>query len=391
MPALHTAEGRVLDTWVGLRLFTMLWATLSSVLRPITPRESEIALWPPTDSFLIWLERVLIAPWQRWDSNYFLAVIERGYRSGDGTLAFHPLLPVLSWPLTLAGLNGFVALWAIASICSAFGTMAVFRLARLDYPEKTSEMACTLLLAFPVSAILFAPYTEPLWILCAALSLHASRQGRWWQAGLWASAATLTRQQGLFLVAPLVCEMWQSGARFDIRRYVPCALPAVTYIGWMGYRLLAFSDLRPDFSGWNAFVYSTLLSSESGKVVPHQAMIAPWNALALGFQNLSSSVLNNVTNLGLAAVFVALTVVAWPRLRASDRILTALIYAASFSYYTGPEKPYMGLPRHLLLAFPVFIGAAPALAGARGHIVLACCVPLFLFVLSAYVLKAWVP
>jgi hypothetical protein len=51
----------------------------------------------------------------------------------------------------------------------------------------------------------------------------------------------------------------------------------------------------------------------------------------------------------------------------------------------------MGLPRHLLLAFPVFIGAAPVFAvGKRRHLA-ALFFPALIFLVVAYVLEAWVP
>ena len=50
----------------------------------------------------------------------------------------------------------------------------------------------------------------------------------------------------------------------------------------------------------------------------------------------------------------------------------------------------MGLPRHLLLAFPIFIGSAPALERFKGPIA---AVSMFgvLALTFFYVLHAWVP
>ena len=53
----------------------------------------------------------------------------------------------------------------------------------------------------------------------------------------------------------------------------------------------------------------------------------------------------------------------------SYRIYSLTMTWLAFSYYTGPYYPYMGLPRHLLLAFPVFIGLAQ---GATQALPLAC-------------------
>jgi hypothetical protein len=68
------------------------------------------------------------------------------------------------------------------------------------------------------------------------------------------------------------------------------------------------------------------------------------------------------------------------------------IVLVSFGYYTGPLYPYMGLPRHLLLAFPVFIGLGPVF---RQRLLRLCMVTFgllgMLFLLLQYVIEGWVP
>ncbi|HSQ27098.1 MAG TPA: hypothetical protein VLM80_08230, partial [Anaerolineales bacterium] len=64
----------------------------------------------------------------------------------------------------------------------------------------------------------------------------------------------------------------------------------------------------------------------------------------------------------------------------------------SFSYSTGIVHPYMGLPRHLLLAFPVFICAAPKLNRPVWRPLIISLLSLaYLFTILIYSLEAWVP
>jgi hypothetical protein len=64
----------------------------------------------------------------------------------------------------------------------------------------------------------------------------------------------------------------------------------------------------------------------------------------------------------------------------------------SFAYYTGPVYAYMGLPRHLLLAFPVFIGLGQTVQRSWQRLLLVgggfvgVC-----FLTLLYVFEAWVP
>ena len=75
-----------------------------------------------------------------------------------------------------------------------------------------------------------------------------------------------------------------------------------------------------------------------------------------------------------------------------ERMLTGILTLVSFAYYTGPAIPYMGLPRHLLLAFPVFVGATPFFErGKRRFILAGVFLPAMLLVVMMYVLEAWVP
>jgi hypothetical protein len=122
-------------------------------------------------------------------------------------------------------------------------------------------------------------------------------------------------------------------------------------------------------------------------------VLPPWEALYRAINiTVAAPKMNNVLNLVLAGVFVALIAVAWPHMRTSYRLLTSALTLVSFAYYTGPAFPYMGLPRHLLLAFPVFIGATPFFEQGKRRIVLAAVfLPAMLLVVLMYVLEAWVP
>jgi hypothetical protein len=79
-------------------------------------------------------------------------------------------------------------------------------------------------------------------------------------------------------------------------------------------------------------------------------------------------------------------------MRLSYRLYSLMIAIVSFSYYTGSIHPYMGLPRHLFLAFPIFIGLAELVKSQWLRLILIG-VSIFslLLVLILYVLMAWVP
>lgn len=83
----------VFGLWLFVRVLMSIGAALISPMRPLTEREQSVALWPPVAPWSTWLERVVLAPWERWDTRYYLSIVQQGYRLDDGTAQFHPLLP----------------------------------------------------------------------------------------------------------------------------------------------------------------------------------------------------------------------------------------------------------------------------------------------------------
>lgn len=374
------------NLWLGLRVITLIWASLCAALRPMTDREKAIPLWPPTAPYGAWMERTVAAPWERWDATWFVKIVERGYRPNDGTTQFHPLLPALAVPFRFV--SPVFGLLVVASVSSLAFFLVFCRLAALDIANAAA--ATKMMIAFPVSFILFAPYTESLWLLFAALSFWYARKQQWWVAAATAAMATLARQQGLFLVAPLACELWMAKDR-RWQSWASLALVPLALLLWVGYRGVFLSDVHPDFSSINALIYSTILTPNATQVVDYQAMLPPWEAIWKGIViTRANPTIGNLADLVFGAIFLLLAVLAWTRMRVSYKVMTALLFAVAFAYHTGPAHPYMGLPRHLLLAFPVFIGAAPSLDRVKEPFV-GFSMLFFFGAILYFVLNGWVP
>jgi hypothetical protein len=295
-----------------------------------------------------------------------LRILKEGYQFGNGTDAFHPLYPCLAWPLTRPGLDPLLALMLVGNLATLAFLLLFERMAALDSTPTQEQTASLLLLSFPVAFILFAPYNEGLFLLLSALTLLWARRHRWWWAGIAGALAVLTRQQGLFLVFPFAWELWEAHER-DMRR-VLCNWRCWLALGlipiglglWVLYRALVVGGTQLNFSSPYALVYSMLISPSAGKVVAALVLTWPWDALRLALVHLwVKPDVDLAVNLVLSAVFVGAVLLAWPRLRASYRVYVLAIVLVSFSYHTGTVHPYMGLPRHLFLAFPVFIGLEP--------------------------------
>jgi Gpi18-like mannosyltransferase len=249
---------------------------------------------------------------------------------------------------------------------STVATLALYfcfhRLARLDLENDEAAWRATLLfVVFPVSYVFYAPYTESTFLLFAVLLFYFARKRRWVLAGLCGALATLTRQQGLFLMVPLVMELWSAKERKPLV-YSSVLLIPIAYGLWILYRTFALADSYPDTSSIQGLIYSTLISRSAHQVVAEQAFLFPLHALYLGLVKLwQAHNVPTITDLLLGTLMIVLTILSWRHLQNSYRVYVLIILIVSFGYHTGMDvsSPYMGLPRHVLLAFPVFIGLAP--------------------------------
>lgn len=389
---------QIVGAWLFLRFLTSLTAAAFSLLKPITPIEKQIALWPPAQNFLAWLTRVFVAPWARYDAVWFEQILTHGYAAGDGSTSFHPLYIWLSYPLYRLGVDASLSL-LITSTLAALALLGVFyRLARLDHEPATAWVALLLLTTFPVAFILFAPYTESLFLLWAAAALYSIRRERWGLAALFSFLAALTRQQGIFLALPLAWGVWEASGKsiHGFRRVwfawlAPLAAPAGLVV-WGIYRIGYLHEGSLDFSNIQGLIYSALLSPSAGKVIAGQAFRWPWDAFIVAIsKSIHAPELNVFINLALGISFLIAFIIAWKYLKTADRLYSFAIIVISFSVTTG-QYAYVSLPRHLFLAFPVFIGLAAALQKSRQKQLLLAFQTLgLIFLIYAYVLNGWIP
>ncbi|MEP7338806.1 MAG: mannosyltransferase family protein [Acidobacteriota bacterium] len=391
---------RILLFWLVLRVGLSLWALFFSSVMPHSPLEKQTVVWPPSVPVGSWLRRVFLEPWNRWDVEHFLKIAERGYAAQDGTSSFHPLFPLLGKVTGLLfGGNELLGLWIVSNICAVLFLIRLERLAAFDLPPKSVQRVSSYFLMLPAAVVLFAPYTESLFLLCSVLCLMSARQGRWFGAGLAGGLAVLTRQQGLFLLLPLAWEFWHwAGANWKSAvRCWPQALnllliPAAL-LGWLIYRAVALSDVVVDWRQPRTLIYGLLISKSTFSVIPDQDFLFPWQAIARAFRPFSAT---NAIDLLAGSCYLMILVFGARRLwklRPSYLLYSLVIVFISFCFSTSPPWAYRGLPRHCLLAFPLVFLLAEWGANRMVHLllnVIGICWLLFLTMVYSLELL-WVP
>ncbi len=389
----------IIILWMILRILISACAGLVSSLKPITPLEQAVALLPPTSPVSRWLERAVISPMVRWDALWYERIVAQGYSASDGTAQFHPLYPWTAKLLTGIGFSPDFSLLVISSLAGIALFLSFYKLAQLDLPDKDAFFALMLFAVAPPAFVLFAPYPEALFILFAVLCLYFARRKSWWLSGLMGGLAALTRQQGIFLLLPVAWEYWENIEQQPTRlvkqwrQWLSLALIPLGFVIWLLYRAFYLSDLQVKLDNFQTLIYSLLVSPSASKVVQNQQFIWPWQVLYNSILKLLNQPDIDIwVNIIAAALFIALLIISWNRMCISYRIYTLAIFIVSFSFYTGITHPTMGLPRHLFLAFPIFIGLAAIVKKTWIRLLMLGVSALSMFFLVIlYALNAWVP
>ena len=385
--------------WIVLRVLTSIVAAMASAIKPILPLEINIPIFPPSTPLYQWFDRAFLSPWERWDASWYQQIVIHGYSTYDGTAQFHPLYPWLATPLYRIGISPIFSLLIISSLAGIALFYLYAKLTRFDLSPHDSYFAMMLFAFAPPAFILFAPYSEALFLLAAVACLIFVRQRSWWLAGLMGGIAALTRQQGIVLLIPMTWELWENAQRNfkrlikQWRDWLSLALIPVGMLVWLAYRAFFLNDVHINWSNFHQFIYTFAISPSAATVVPGQQFMWPWQALYYAFHKLITQPDIDIwVNIVAGFLFLILLIISWRKMRASYRLYSLLIVVVSFSYATGSVHPYMGLLRHLFLAFPVFIGLALVIKKTWMRLLILCLSGLgMLFLVLLYVIESWVP
>ena len=195
----------------------IIFAVWFGVLQyPVPSAETEPNWWEP--------KLVLTAPGfgdslaglvRLYDASWYATIAEHGYDAGpfdasaQHNWAFFPLHPLL-WRAAAAATGEFALTGiALANLCFLVALVVVHRVAlALDLAPAAADRAVLALALFPASYFFALPWTESLFLLLSASCFLAALRERWWLAGVLAALASITRLNGLFLVAALAILLW---------------------------------------------------------------------------------------------------------------------------------------------------------------------------------------
>lgn len=306
---------------------------------------------------------IFLDVWARWDSGFYLTIINEGYNFVPGqqsNVAFFPLYPLLVD--VLGAVTGNVLLAAVlVSNAFLFGSLVLlYRLTELEFDSDTAGRAVFYIAAFPTAFFFSAVYTESTFLFFSIGSLYFARKGEWGWAVVFGMLCAASRIVGVLSFGVVGLEWlryhgwtfstihkWQAwknmfkGIRTDFLNLLIIFIIPLGMVSYMVFLYQHFND---------PIAFSTVQSAWGREMIGPWAVL--WRDLRLLFSGdiLRGDVWYHIA-LDLAPTFLvfATLVWMWRRLGESYAILSALSLLIPLS--SGSQS----LSRYVLVVFPFFM------------------------------------
>ncbi len=323
-----------------------------------------------------------LARWGTQDGYLFAQVALHGYATPTAPIMW-PLLPGLEHLLMpLTGGDPALAGLLIAN-AAFFGALVLLRrLAERELGPEAARRAAWYLAIFPTAFYLFAPYSEPLFLLLSIGSFSAARSRRWWLAGILGCLAMLARSAGALLVVPFAVEFALAWRERHVR-------------WWQALWVLLIPVAAGIYSGYLALEHlDPLAYLHAASLIGGHALHWPWDPFVVGIADLGRlgeihaiTATHLVLNLLAAVVFVALAAVALRRLPLSYGLYAAAVVLYFLSLNESDALFVVtGDGRYVLMAFPAFFVLGIWGRHRRLHELLMVAMPALMAILAAHFL-----
>ena len=329
--------------------------------------------------------------WQ-WDGEWFASIIRDGYSwrpDRESNVAFFPLFPAIVRGLAslLPGASFYTVGVVANNVIFLLALVAVWLYAESKSGAEVAARTVFLVSLFPTAFFFSAAYSEPVFLLTAALSMAAMQRHRYGWAGAAGFFASLARPTGVLLLIPYGIGLWSDRRRTrDRTAWTRKALPALLiplgiglyalYLGVQFGEPLAFAKAQ---EGWGREATLPLLSLYRAAV----AIFAEQPHELIFYMN----ILNVVTSIG----FLSIGIWMWR----TDRAGAAFVIVATLVYLMSPVGPtraawdpwegnsIQSLSRYVVTLFPALVPVAAWAAKRSSRWTSLCALFLVLHVLLA--------
>lgn len=299
----------------------------------------------------------LLFPWANFDGVHYLDIAGNGYKDNG---RFFPILPLLIRGIaTFFGTGaafGAVQFFSglfLTNISFFLAIIFLYKLLRLDFSKEVSFWTIIFLIAFPTSFFFGAIYSESVFLLLLVLSFYNARKQHFFLASLMALLLSITRPIGLLIIPALLYELYLQ--KKSIKNYL---LPITCYLlliptGLIFYSLYSYFKWHDPLFFLHAQAMLQNGRTVTGFIFPLQTV---WRYIKILMTVSRRQFEWYIALLELGSFLFAgcLLLASWfKKIRPSYLIFSILAFLVPVVSGT-----FSGLPRYVLVLFPIFIALA---------------------------------
>lgn len=290
----------------------------------------------------------LLSVWANFDGIYYLAISTGGYSAGMA--GFFPAYPFLIKSLSIGDPSTLLQLLiavAFSTVIFLLTGVVLFKLVKLDYEKNIAFWSVFFLLIFPTSFFGVSVYSESLFLLLALSSFYFARRKKWFIASILAGLLTATRLVGIAIIPALFFEFFVQEKKLFKKNAISLFIAPLGILSYMFFNFQHFGNVFQFVKSQgtlhnNRSVDSVILFPQT--IYRYLKILTTGNPGQyewwIGFLEISMFIF------ALTMIFIA-----WKeKIRSSYLIysIVALLIPAS----TGT---FSGIPRYILILFPIFI------------------------------------
>lgn len=290
----------------------------------------------------------LVYPWANFDGVHYLDIAANGYKNNG---RFFPFFPVAIHLLSLGAQQNTTLQFLVAFFISNFSffisLILLYKLVKKQFDEKIAFWSCIFLMVFPTSFFFVSIYSEGLFLLLILLSFYFADRKSFLLAGAFAGLSALTRPVGIVMFPVLLYMTYRSyRSHMTYRILYPFLVPLFLSV----FALYCYFRWQDPLY----FIHAQGLLSNGRSV---SSFVFPFQTVYRYFKILTS-VSSHVYEWWVALLEIicfliasTLLVIAWiKKIR-----FEYLFFATSAFLLPSSSGTFSGLPRYILILFPIFI------------------------------------
>lgn len=219
----------------------------------------------------------------KWDSNWYISIIENGYSYVPGeysNVAFFPLYPLLVKIFSFNIFDPIIIGYLISNIALFLAVVYFYKLVYLETEDhKLSFKSIFYLLIFPTSFFFSIIYTEGLFLFLSISCFYYIRKKQWLTASILGFFLAQTRIVGVLILIPMIIEYFDFKSwRIDIKKVKEIkadifyfALVPLGLISYMVYLYYKFGDALVFLRAQSAWGRSL--------VIPFSPLLKEWSII----------------------------------------------------------------------------------------------------------------